>query len=148
MATTVGTERELQELVDGLIKLDKAAIEAYEAAIERLQDEALRTKMMEFRDDHADHVRALSEWHREHGIIPPDMAGPKQLLAKGKVAMAGLAGDKLVLQAIESNEEDTNTAYERATTHRRRGELEPLFERALADERRHRDWLVRTIDSL
>ena len=51
------------------------------------------------------------------------------VLTKGKVVLGGLIGDNAVLQAMKTNEDDTNTAYERA----------------LGDERRHRDWMVETI---
>lgn len=51
------------------------------------------------------------------------------VLTKGKVVLGGPMGDKAVLQAMKTNEDDTNTAYERA----------------LGDERRQRDWMVETI---
>ena len=38
----------------------------------------------------------------------------KALLTKGKVVIAGLMGDEAILQAMRTNEADTNTAYERA----------------------------------
>jgi hypothetical protein len=39
------------------------------------------------------------------------------MLTQGKVLIAGLMGDKTILQAMKSNEEDTNTAYARAVEH-------------------------------
>jgi len=66
----------------------------------------------------------------------------KQMLTTGKVAMASLIGDNAILTAMRSNEEDTVTAYERASRH---AEATPdartIFEKAHANELRHRDWM-------
>jgi rubrerythrin len=145
MVTTVGNETELDELVEDLVKLDFAAIEAYDAAIERLSTPEYQRQLREFRDDHRDHTEVLGTWLREHGRTPPDSGGAKQLLTKGKVIIAGLAGDKPVLQAMKTNEDDTNIAYERATKHDEADGLRPVFEKNLSDERRHRAWIESAI---
>jgi hypothetical protein len=49
---------------------------------------------------------------------------------------------------MKTNEDDTNTAYERATQKDAPPEAHAVFERALEDERRHRDWIVATLDRL
>ena len=66
----------------------------------------------------------------------------KQLLTTGKIALASLVGDGAILKAMKTNEDDTVTAYERASRHpdalpesRRR------FEQFAADERRHRAFM-------
>ena len=41
----------------------------------------------------------------------------KSLLTKGKVVIAGMMGDKAILEAMRTNEADTNTAYKRAVAH-------------------------------
>jgi rubrerythrin len=148
MVTTVGNETELDELVEDLVKLDFAAIEAYDAAIERLSRAEHQRQMREFRNDHRDHTQVLGTWLREHGHTPPESCGAKQLLTKGKVVIAGLAGDKQVLQAMKTNEDDTNTAYERAIKHDQADGLLAVFEKNLSDERRHRAWIETTIATL
>jgi rubrerythrin len=51
-------------------------------------------------------------------------------------------GDGAILSAMRSNEEDTVTAYERASRHAEATpEARAIFERAHADELRHRDWM-------
>jgi hypothetical protein len=100
-----------------------------DAAIERLSRPEYQRQMREFRNDHRDHTQVLGTWLREHGHTPPDSGGAKELLTKGKVVIAGLAGDKQVLQAMKTNEDDTNTAYERAIKHEEAGDLVTAFER-------------------
>jgi rubrerythrin len=148
MTTTVGTETHLADLVQDLIQLDLAAIEAYNAAIERLSSPAFKQQLTQFRGDHLEHTRTLGAWMREQGKTPPESGGAKELLTKGKVALAGLVGDKQILLAMKTNEEDTNTAYERASNHREADGVRPIFEKNLSDERRHRAWIESTLSTL
>lgn len=66
----------------------------------------------------------------------------KAVLTKGKVVIGGLMGDRALMQAMKSNEDDTNAAYERAVGRRDAPpNLMAIFTRNLADERRHRAWI-------
>lgn len=148
MATTVGTESRLTDLVQDLIQLDYAAAEAYSTAIEHLSSGDYKQQLAAFRGDHLEHTRTLGEWMRQQGQNPPEGGGAKQLLTSGKVVLAGLVGDKQILQAMKTNEDDTNTAYERASSHREADGVRPVFEKNLSDERRHRAWMEATIAAL
>jgi hypothetical protein len=58
-------------------------------------------------------------------------------------------GDKAILVAMKTNEDDTNTAYERAVNHEgRHASAEEVLRRGLADERRHRAWIDETLAAL
>ncbi len=146
MVTTVGTESNLVDTLNNLIELDYDAIEAYDAAIDRLDSAEYKARLKEFRDDHARHTRDLGAAVKELGGKPAQQGGAKSLLTRGKVMMADLLGDGAILQAMKSNEDDTNTAYERALKHQ---DIEtaavPVLERGLADERRHRAWIEETL---
>ncbi len=73
----------------------------------------------------------------------------KSMLTTGKVKLAGLMGDKAIIQAMKTNEDDTNTAYERATKFKDAPpQVHATLERNREDERRHRDWMVETLDRL
>jgi hypothetical protein len=64
------------------------------------------------------------------------------MLTTGKVALASMVGDGAILSAMRSNEEDTVTAYERASRHEKATpEARAIFEKAHADELRHREWM-------
>jgi uncharacterized protein (TIGR02284 family) len=141
MATLVGTQKVLSSMLNQLIELDYDTIEAYRAAMDRLASPNDRTQLQWFLADHERHVRELSILVRQLGETPAEQADMKQVLTKGKVVIASLLGDRAVLSAMKSNEDDTNTAYERAV---RRNDLpakmRSVLERNLADERRHRAW--------
>lgn len=149
MATTVGTETSFEKLVTDLIYLERDAIAAYEASIERLSDPACRDEMAGFKNDHVQHLQVLTEIAREAGADAPAEGDMKEMLTTGKVALAGIMGDGAILKAMKTNEDDTVTAYERAVRHDEAlAKSKAFFEKALVDETRHRDWMDRTARSL
>ncbi len=149
MATTIGTESKLEDLLKDLARLDFDAAAAYQAAIDRLEKTEFKTALGEFRDDHLRHTRELGECLREMGKTAPTEGDMKQILAKGKVIIGGLMGDKAILEAMRTNEDDTVTAYDRAVGHRDcPPSVRDVLERAQGDEHRHCAWVVSTLKAL
>lgn len=148
MATMVGTQKDIADLLNSLIELDFDAVEAYEAAIERLQDENDKAKLSEFKGDHERHVRDLQPLVEELGEQAAQKADIKHVLTKGKVVLAGLAGDRLIMLAMKTNEDDTNQAYDRAVS---RADLpahiHTVLERNRDDERRHREYIEHRLEA-
>ncbi|MCJ8520665.1 rubrerythrin [Pseudorhizobium tarimense] len=145
MVTTVGNESSIDKLVTNLIYLERDAIAAYEETINRLDDKALSSQVESFRQDHLQHLDVLNEMAGELGIDAPTEGDMKQMLTTGKIAMADMMGDKSVLKAMKTNEDDTVTAYERASNHQDAvPKSKAFFEKALADEQRHRSWMDTT----
>jgi uncharacterized protein (TIGR02284 family) len=142
MVTIRGKDVEVSKLLCDLISLDHDAIEAYQSAIERLEDFMSQQQLRGFMADHERHVRELSTVVRGLGGDPPTKGDFKRILTKGKVFIGQLAGDRGILSAMKSNEDDTNQAYEQAV---RRDDLtvevRELLQRNLSDERRHRAWI-------
>lgn len=143
MATTIGSERTLGGLLADLIRLDFDAAAAYQAAIARLDNPAFKSAMRSFRGDHLRHIRELGECVREMNQRPPREGDLKHYLVKGKVVLGGLFGDRAILRAMRTNEDDTVAAYDRAVKHRNcpKSVLHVLA-KAQKDEHRHRQWIV------
>lgn len=149
MVTMVGNESEFGKLIRDLIYLEHDAIAAYESTIERLDDKALSAKVAEFHQDHLQHLSTLNEIAVEAGIAAPTKGDMKQMLTTGKIALADLFGDKTILKAMKTNEDDTVTAYERASRHEDAlPESKTFFLKAHQDEVRHRAWFETTADQL
>lgn len=148
MATMVGKQKDLTSLLNALIELDLDAVEAYQAAIDRLEDADDKRNLTNFMGDHERHVRELQPLVEELGGKPADEADIKQILTKGKVVLASLAGDRAILMAMKTNEEDTNTAYERAV---QRDDLPAHMRAVIArnreDERRHLAYIERRLEA-
>lgn len=142
MVTIRGKEVDVTRMLCDLIELDYDAIEAYQAAIDRLEDFMVQQQMRAFMADHERHVRELSEIVRAQGGEAPTGGDFKRVLTKGKVVIGNLVGDRGILMAMKSNEDDTNQAYEHAVRrHDLTTELREVLQRNLADERRHRAWI-------
>ena len=146
MTTTVGTENTLESLLEDLVQLDYDAADAYQAAIDRLEDARLRNTLAEFKRDHLRHITELGDILSSMGRTPPKEGDMKALLTKGKVVIAGLMGDESILQAMRTNEADTNTAYERAVQFKGLpSSTRDVLQRGLEDERHHCEWILDTL---
>jgi uncharacterized protein (TIGR02284 family) len=148
MVTLVGKEKEVAKLLNDLLELEFDAIEAYQTAIEKLEDVGDKREFGSFLADHHRHVGELTACVQALGVTAATKGDLKRVLTQGKVALMGLLGDRAIMMAMKTNEDDTNTAYERAVS---RGDLTSaimdVVQRALADERRHRSWIVARIAS-
>lgn len=59
------------------------------------------------------------------------------------MVIAGLMGDEFLLQAMRTNEADTNTAYERAVNFKGvQANTRDVLQRGLEDERCHCEWIL------
>jgi rubrerythrin len=142
MVTTVGTETTFKDLVENLLLLEHDAIAAYDQAIKQLTNPDYKRTVSSFRSDHDRHVQELTQLASAAGATPHQQGDIKQMLTTGKIALASIMGDSTILAAMRTNEEDTVTAYERASHHAEATQdARRIFERAHADELRHRDWM-------
>lgn len=147
MGTMVGKHGDFRSVLHDLIELDLDAVEAYRTAIDKLQDPECKSALSGFMSDHERHVREVGEALTRLGGEPPKGPDFKRVLTQGKVVLGGIVGDKGILKAMKTNEDDTNVAYERASG---RTDLTPdlqvLLRGNLDDERRHRAWIEARID--
>lgn len=135
--------------LNDLIELDHDAIEAYEAAIERLESPAYKTQLREYCNDHERHVRDLTDRVRQLGGKPAEGPDMMKILTKGKVVIADLIGqDRAILMAMRANEEVTNKRYEVALEmDDLDAQTRTLLQTNLGDERRHRAWIEAQLEA-
>lgn len=147
MVTLVGTHGSFPEILQDLIELEYDALEAYNTAIDRISEKAYKDKLEEFREDHKNHIKELTDIIGQYGVDVPEGPSMKQWLTSGKVILANLVGDLAILRAMNSNEKDTNTAYERVNglKDKAAGAVD-FLKRAYNDEKRHKAWLESIIE--
>ena len=147
MVTMAGKQTKLVDALNSLIELAFDAIEAYQAAISRTSRPDDKQELTAFMGDHERHTRELAPHVARLGGTAKHKGDFKAVLTKGKVQIAGLVGDRAILMAMKTNEDDTNAAYEFATqrTDIDNEELRSLLHANLSDERKHRAWLERRI---
>ncbi len=145
MVTTVGTSTDMASLIENFILLEHDAIAAYDATIERLSNPEYKAQIAEFRNDHLRHLDDLTQLAARYGANVPTEGDMKEILTTGKIKLANLTGDDaVILQAMSSNETDTITAYSNGCENSVvPPEERMIFERGLADERRHKEWMDR-----
>jgi uncharacterized protein (TIGR02284 family) len=144
----MGSKENGVDLLNALLDVERDAIEAYRAAAQRLAEPRDRARIVGFMEDHLRHVEELSALVRGASGEPARRGDVKQILARGKVVILSLLGDRLVLEAMKANESDVLTAYEGAIE---RADLpdniRAVLRRNLAGERRHVDWIVDRLDA-
>jgi len=147
MVTFVGKQGSFADAVKNLIELDFDAVEAYETALNKMENNTYKKYLQGFKEDHERHIKELSALLTKHNEEPPH--GPssvKHWLTKGKVVMAEILGDDLILRALRSNEIDTLTAYRRMDERVDRWpDSESILHRGLEDEKRHNAWLEKQL---
>ena len=142
MTTLVGNQTNFEDALQELVELDFDAVEAYEAAIERLDSDSYKKKLNEFKSDHERHIKELNAVLRTHKIKTVDGPSAKKWLTKGKVVLANLIGDRTILAAMLSNELDTNKAYEKVNQHEGKwDDAVDALKKGYADEQKHKKWL-------
>lgn len=143
MTTFVGNQSTFAKALQELVELEYDAVEAYEAAINRLENAEYKQQLTFFKEDHLRHIKDISHLLKSHGEDAPDSPSAlKQWLTKGKVVIGNLMGDHMILTAMKSNEIDTNTAYERLQEREDQWmDARSLITQGLEDERRHKRWL-------
>jgi rubrerythrin len=142
MATTVGTETDLNLMLTHLVKRELDAIAAYEAAIARIRDTTFRDQLKTYRDDHRRCAEELSLFLIAADQPVPSRGDMKRVVTEGKVLLAKLAGDRAILRAIRSNEDDAAHAYGRAINHPDSPpSLRDVLRSALHKQHRHCAWI-------
>ena len=143
MATMIGNYKELAKLLNSLIELDYDAIAAYRTAIDKLDNADDKAVFRGFMADHERHIIDLRPFVERFGEKSAQGTNAMVILTKGMVVIAGLMGDRAILEAMRTNEDQTNRRYDKATS---RGdlpaELMAVLLKNLSDERRHRTYIL------
>jgi uncharacterized protein (TIGR02284 family) len=129
-----------------LIEVDLDAALAYEAAIARLSDGEDKDRLQHHLEDHRRRVAELTLIVTQLGGTAATQADFRSVLAKGKVLVGAVSGDRGVIEAMKRNEEATTQAYEKALqSDEWPMQARIVIERNFADEERHLDWFEQRV---
>jgi rubrerythrin len=132
---------EKQEIIDkikDLAQLDIDAYHAYGEAIEKIEEVAIRERLLVFQEDHHTHYLNLSEKLTELGATAPEFSKDfKGYLLEGFTSIRSLSGTKGALKAMQSNEQTTNKRYREALEFETPLDIRNLLEMHYSDEKRH-----------
>jgi hypothetical protein len=135
-------------LLNDLLQLDHDAVSAYQLALRELDSAELKAELRAHLGDHERHIDEL-ETHIERldGMkMPlPHLTGAFKLAVQ---AAAGPGNDRAVLLAFKANEMQSRDKYARVADMELPPDIAEYVNRAAADERRHYDWAVRSLQEM
>jgi uncharacterized protein (TIGR02284 family) len=123
--------------LNDLIALDIDAVNAYEAAIRRIDTTFLREPLRQFQSDHERHIRDLSEFVISFGGKPRERPDVKGFFLQAFTAVSSMMGDEAALHAMQGNERLTNRTYEAALEEIWPESVRAVIEQNYRDEQRH-----------
>lgn len=130
-------QNKMIDRLNELIALDYDAVGAYEAAIDRIDVEFLRSRLREFQGDHRRHIQELSRVVVGLGGKAREKPDVKGFFIKGFTAITSVMGNEAALKAMQGNEKLTNRTYEQAMKEGWPEEVRVIIERNFRDEQRH-----------
>lgn len=141
------------EILDGLndlLQLDHDAIQAYDVAIEKLEDRDHADQIAGFRRDHERHVRELNELITTLGGTPKNEPHATAPLKQGLQSLGGLAGDKGLLIAWRANELQVRTKYDNYASKAMLwpADVKRVIDRNALDEERHYRWVAELLERM
>ncbi len=129
-----------------LMQLDVDAIHAYDQAIAKIDFDAARMRLTEFKHDHERHVAELSTHILRLGGTPPKpKPDVKGVLIQGMTALRSMTGTEGALKAMQMNEKLTNRNYGQAVSKPFPADVMTVLERNASDERRHLEYIEETL---
>ncbi|MGE4232376.1 MAG: DUF2383 domain-containing protein [Bacteriovoracia bacterium] len=130
--------KELIKKLNSLIQLDVDAIHAYDQAIDKIDIPSIRDKLSEFKTDHERHVTDLSRCVKDLDGKPIEFSRDfKGFVIEGMTALRGFLGTEGALKAMKTNENLTNSTYEKALSWDLPEDARSLIEQNFDDEKRH-----------
>jgi rubrerythrin len=129
----------LMKNLTSLAQMDRDATSVYDEALKHVEHEEVKTRFMEFKAEHEQHVAAISAAIAGPGGGSPefkvDLLGH---LADWLTAFRGMQGERGALAAMRMGERHHNTRYEEAMKWDIADpEFASLLRRFYADEKRH-----------
>jgi len=108
--------REAVSLLNHLIQREYDAIAACKTALQRLASDDERARIAALLGRHREHIDALALLVRNLGGEPASQADLLQVTARGRIVLAGLSGEDVVLEATRASENELALTYARAAS--------------------------------
>lgn len=134
--------RRLIGLLNDLILVETDALHSYNRALGDIEDEVIRARLTEFRDQHENHIGTLSDAVHALGETPPEANRDlKGYVLETFAALGGFIGLKGALKALKATEEITNRYYAEALPKDTPPTIRDILRRHLSEERIHLEYL-------
>jgi hypothetical protein len=105
------------ETLNNLLRSEMSAVEAYEKAMARLEDQQVLADLQTIRDEHARAGELLRERVTDRGAEPSDPTGPWSTVAAAVAGTSGMISPTTALWALCQGEQHAINEYEDALHH-------------------------------
>lgn len=141
-------QKEIAKKLAALVQLDIDAVHAYQEAIEKIDHAPIREQLARYREDHNQHITALSAQIRKLGEVPPEFAPDfKGYIIQGFTSLRSATGTQGALKAMHTNEKLTNAGYNDAAEWQDLPMgIKQIIAMALEDERRHIEFIEYSLE--
>ena len=135
--------KNLLKMLNQLVQLDVDALNAYDLALDAVDDDVIRTRLEVFKTHHLNHVNRLQEEITKRGGRPPKLSKDfKGFVIEGFVSIGSAAGMKGALKMLKVAEELTNKIYGDAVSGDADEDVREIFRHHFTDEKIHLDYIT------
>jgi rubrerythrin len=142
--------QELIEMLKEAAQADVDAVHTYNRVLDHIADEVVRSRLMSFRDNHLEHIDAVSAGIRSLGGTPP----PPTMDFKGRLVEAvaivrtATGSLKSALRALSAAEEIANRRYAGIVSKKVPADVKDLLRKHYSDEKIHLDYITENLKVL
>ena len=139
----------IDAIINELIQLDIDAFHAYKQALQIIKEKDLHSNLKSFQEDHARHIKELSDLLKELGGDPIKPSQDfKGFIIEGMTFLRSITGTEGALKAMITNENITNEKYKKALGHKSLTEsAKKLITANFNDEKRHLAYLEEYVEA-
>lgn len=139
----------LIKAMSNLVQVDIDAIHAYDQAIKEIDDPIIRERLLEFQENHRNHIKGLSEQIELLGGQPPDRTkGFKGYVIKAFTAIRSFTGLKGALAAMKTTEEISNQYYGEVVSREAPAKLKAMLRTFFSEEKIHLEYINGNLQAL
>ena len=141
--------KELIEILRELLQVDVDAFHAYKQVIDQVSDDVVQSRLREFQEDHARHIKALSgQIASLNAEVPSFSRDFKGYLLKAFGAFGRTTGMKGALAALKITEGITTRYYGERVSADAPPALKTLLRQHFTDEKNHLEYIAENLKTL
>lgn len=136
-------KNQLIKMLEELTQVDIDTVHSYNRVLDDISDEVIRSRLESFRDNHLNHIDALSNEIQSLGGKAPEMSQDFKgyVIEAFAILRTTAGGMKSALKAVRTTEEITNQHYGRTIPKEVPSNIKDLLRKHFSDEKIHLDYI-------
>ena len=132
-----------------LVQLDIDAVHAYDHVLKEIDDPIIKQRLLNFQEEHRNHISGLSKHIEELGGQPPEPSQDfKGYVIEAFTAIRSVTGLKGALKAMKITEEITNRYYGEVVSWKAPSEVKEILRTYFSEEKIHLDYITSNLHAM